>query len=388
MCEFSCRLHSVASRAAAKPQRLSFLLGLFALALSCGNSATRLVAQTPTPVTVPTWRYDLTHAGQNTSETTLTPANVNESTFGKLFSVTVDGSVYAQPLYVPGLTMSDGLVHNVLFVATEHDSVYAFDADSNSGANAHPLWHITLLDAAHGESSGATTVPGADPGGQGDIGPEIGITGTPVIDPATNTLYVVGKTKESGAYFHRLHALNLLTGAEQAHSPVLINATVAGTGNGSSGGKLAFSQLWENQRPALNFFNGHVYIGFGSHGDNGPWPGWVFAYDAATLAQTAALCLSPNGVGDSVWSSGAGMPIDTSVPGGRMFFVTGNGTFSAYPPFTASSEFGDSIVAIDLSHGGLTPVDAFTPYNQAKLSSADLDQGSGGILMFSGQTGG
>ncbi len=387
MCEFPCRLHCVAPRAAAKTQRLSFLLGLLVLASSYGNWAPRVVAQTPTPVRVPTWRYDLTHAGQNISETTLTPANVSESTFGKLFSVTVDGSVYAQPLYVPGLTMSDGLVHNVFFVATEHDSVYAFDADSNSGANAFPIWHITLLDAAHGASSGATTVPGADPGGQGDIGPEIGITGTPVIDPATNTLYVVGKTKESGAYFHRLHALNLLTGAEQAHSPVLINATVTGTGNGSSGGKLAFSQLWENQRPALNFFNGHIYIGFGSHGDNGPWHGWLFAYDSTTLVQTAVLCLSPNGFGDAVWQAGAGMPIDTSVPGGRMFLATGNGTFSTYPPFTANSEFGDSIVAIDLSNGGLTPVDAFTPYNQAKLSSADLDQGSGGILMLPDQQG-
>ncbi len=184
----------------------------------------------PTPVTVPTWRYDLTHAGQNTSETALTPANVNESMFGKLFSQTVDGSVYAQPLYVPGLTMGDGLVHNVLFVATEHDSVYAFDADSNTGANANPLWKITLLDGAHGAGAGATTVPGADPGNQGDIGPEIGITGTPVIDPSTNTMYVVGKTKESGAYFHRLHAINILTGAEQAHSPVADQRNCSGNG--------------------------------------------------------------------------------------------------------------------------------------------------------------
>jgi hypothetical protein len=390
MCEFSCRCHSVALRAfstAAGTLRLSFLLSLLFLALLYGGLEPRLAAQAPTPVTVPTWRYDLTHAGQNTNETALMPSNVTESTFGKLFSVTVDGSVYAQPLYVPGLTMSDGLVHNVLFVATEHDSVYAFDADSNSGTNAHPLWHITLLDAAHGASSGATTVPGSDPGGQGDIGPEIGITGSPAIDPSTNTLYVVGKTKESGAYFHRLHALNILTGAEQAHSPITINATVTGTGNGSSGGKLTFSQLWENQRPALNFFNGHVYIGFGSHGDNGPWHGWIFAYDSTTLTQTAVLCLSPNGFGDAVWQSGAGMPIDTSVPGGRMFLATGNGTFSSYPPFNANSEFGDSIVAIDLSNGGLKPVDAFTPYNQAKLSSADLDQGSGGILMLPDQQG-
>ena len=142
MCEFACSLHSVALRAAAKPQRLSFLLCLLVLAPSFGNL--RAVAQAPTPVTVPTWRYDITHAGANTSETALTPANVNESSFGKLFSLTVDGSVYAQPLYVSGLTMSDGLVHNVLFVATEHDSIYAFDADSNGGVNAKPIWKVTL----------------------------------------------------------------------------------------------------------------------------------------------------------------------------------------------------------------------------------------------------
>src|SRR3984957_13479417 len=148
MCEFACRLHCVASRVAAKTRRLSFLLGLLVLASSFGNW--RAVAQTPTPVTVPTWRYDITHAGANTSETALTPANVNKSTFGKLFSLTVDGSVYAQPLYVSGLTMSDGLVHNVLFIATEHDSIYAIDADSNGGVNINPIWKVTLLDAAHG----------------------------------------------------------------------------------------------------------------------------------------------------------------------------------------------------------------------------------------------
>lgn len=202
--------------------------------LLCGELGPRLAAQVPTPVTVPTWRYDLTHAGQNTSETILTPANVNESTFGKLFSLAVDGSVYAQPLYVPGLTMRDGLVHNVLFIATEHDSIYAFDADSNGGANVGPIWHITLLDAAHGAGSGATTVPWTDTGSP-DIAPEIGITGTPFINTLTNTMYVVGKTKENGTYFARLHAINILTGAEQANSPVAIQATVAGTGNGSSG---------------------------------------------------------------------------------------------------------------------------------------------------------
>ena len=207
------------------------------------------------------------------------------------------------------------------------------------------------------------------------------------IDPSTNTMYVIGKTKENGTYFARLHAINILTGAERGNSPVAITGTVNGTGNGSSGGKLSFSPLWQNNRPALNYYNGHIYFGFGAHGDNGPWHGWVFAYDATTLAQTAVVCTSPNGFGNGVWMAGSGMPIDTSVTGGRMFLTTGNGTYASYPPFNASNEFGDSTVAFDLSNGGLTPTDAFTPFNQAHLSSADLDQGSGGILMFPDQQG-
>ena len=150
---------ALCSRLPMKTPKLSLLLTLLLIALFVGGLVPNLAAQAPTPVTVPTWRYDLTHAGQNTNETALTPANVNANTFGKLFSLTVDGSVYAQPLYVPGLTMSDGLVHNVLFVATEHDSIYAFDADSNGGVNINPIWKVTLLDAAHGAGAGATTVP-------------------------------------------------------------------------------------------------------------------------------------------------------------------------------------------------------------------------------------
>src|SRR5579871_6602848 len=224
-----------------------------------------LTAQTPTPVPVLTWRYDLTHAGQNTQETALTQANVNAQSFGKLFALKVDSTVYAQPLYVPGLKMSDGLVHNVLFVATENDSIYAFDADSNGGANSKPIWQISLLTSAYGAGAGATAVPWADTGSP-DVAPTVGITGTPTIDPATNTIFVVANTKENGAYFSRLHAINIISGAEQAHSPVNITATVDGTGHGSSGGQLAFSPLWENQRTALNYYNGYVYFGYGAHG--------------------------------------------------------------------------------------------------------------------------
>jgi hypothetical protein len=355
-------------------------------ALVCGFAAS-LTAQTPTAVPVLTWRYDLTHAGQNTSETALTPANVASNAFGKLFSFKVDDHLFAQPLYVPNLKMSDGLVHNVVFVATENDSIYAFDADSNSGANAKPIWHVSLLTAAYGAGAGATPVPESPDTDSSDIGTNIGITGTPTINPATNTMYVVGNTKESGAYFSRLHAINIITGAEQTGSPVNITASVASTGTSSSGGQVSFSALRQNQRPALNYYNGYVYIAYSSHGDYGTWFGWVFSYNAATLQQTAAICLDPEDHGASVWGSGAGMPIDTSVSGGRMFVVTGNGGRSAAPPFSASTDYGESVIAFNLANGQLTPTDEWTAFNYEKLNTEDWDQGAGGVLMLPDQPG-
>jgi Chitobiase/beta-hexosaminidase C-terminal domain/Legume lectin domain len=387
MSEYSSSRRSapkVVAATAARTLTGLLVLSLLGLALFCLPTAS-LLAQTPTPVTVPTWRYDLTHAGANGSETALTPANVNGASFGKLFSVAVDGTLYSQPLYIPGLTIN-GVSHNVLFVATGHDSVYALDADSNGGSNATPLWQVSLLTAAHGAGAGATTIPWQDTASP-DVAPEIGITGTPTINPATNTLYVVAATKENGVYFSRLHALNILTGAEQANSPVTVTATVAGTGNGSSGGQLSFSPLWQNQRSALNFYNGSVYFGYGAHGDNGPWHGWLFAYNGTTLAQTAGICLSPNGTGGGVWESGAGMPIDNGAAGGRMFVAIGNGSFTAYPPFSATTELGESIVDFSLANGGIQATDAFTSFNYAHLNGGDLDQGSGGVLMLPNQQG-
>jgi ribonuclease HI len=338
-------------------------------------------------VNVLTWRYDNTHQGQNTQETSLTPANVNTNTFGKLFSHTVDGQVYAQPLYVANLTVN-GATHNVIFVADEHDSVYAFDADSNGGANSGPLWQASMISTAHGAASGATTVPTADvQGGVGDINPEIGISATPVIDLTTNTLFVVAKSKENSNYVQRLHALNILTGNEQSGSPVAISASVPGNGNGSSGGTLNFSTLWQHNRVALGLFNGNIYIAFGSHGDDGPWHGWVLVYNETTLKQTAAICTSPNGDGDGIWGAGAGLPIDTVTANGRAFLVTGNGDMTTYPPLTNNVDYGESILRYDLTNGGFAISDAFTDFNQAALSGADLDQGSGGILLLPDQPG-
>ncbi len=357
---------------------------MLAIALMC-TPLMGIVAQTPTPVPVLTWRYDLTHAGQNTQETALTPANVNTQSFGKLFSLPVDSTVYAQPLYVPALKMNDGLVHNVLLVATENDSIYAFDADSHSGSNAKPIWQISLLTTAYGAAAGATAVPWQDTGSP-DIAPTIGITGTPAINPATNTMYVVAKTKENGAYFSRLHAINIVTGAEQTNSPVTITATAAGTGAGSSGGQITFSPLWENQRPALNYYNGYVYFAFAAHGDFNNWHGWLFAYNATTLQQSAAVCLTPNDIGGGVWGSGGGMPIDTNISGGRMFVVTGNGARSK-PPFNASTNFGESVIAFNLANGALTPTDSFTSFNYLTLNTQDWDQAGGAALMLPDQPG-
>ena len=345
-------------------------------------------------ISVTTAHNDIARTGANTNETILTPANVNSTSFGKLFSASVDGYVYAQPLYLPNIKMGSGTAqagttHNVVFIATQHDSVYAFDADSNAGANGSPLWHVTMLDAAHGAGSGATTVPNGDVG-TGDIVPEIGITGTPVIDPSTNTLYVVSKSKENGAYYARLHALDVTTGLEKFGGPVTLTGSVTGTGNGSSGGVLTFDTLWENQRPGLLLLNGIVYVGFAAHGDNGPWHGWILAYNASNLSQTGAWCSSPNAIGSGFWNGGAGLAADvpSGKPYGRIFAASGNGTFDAAPTYTTAMDYGDSILNLDLTNGVPKVTDAFTPYNQASLNGSDQDQGSGGVVVLPDAVGG
>jgi hypothetical protein len=325
-----------------------------------------------------TYHNNISRDGSNIKEYALTPANVTTSTFGKLFSCAVDGAIYAQPLWVANVTIGSAK-HNVIVVATQHDSVYAFDADANPCVT---LWHFSLLDTAHGGTSGEGTVPSGATGGlvgsgYGDITAEVGITGTPVIDPSTNTLYVVSKSVNGAQqFFQRLHALDLLTGLEKPGSPANIDKTITviGTGDGSAGGILAFDPQNQNQRPGLALVNGLVYITWASHEDHSPYHGWVIAFSAASLARVAAFNTTPNGGLGGIWMSGAAPAFDTS---GNAFFATGNGTF------IIGDEYGDSIVKLGPAAGGTFPVlDYFTPFNQNSLNGSDGDLGSGGVLLL------
>jgi hypothetical protein len=313
-------------------------------------------------VNVTTYHMDNARTGANTLETILGPANVNSSQFGKLFADSVDGAVYAQPLYLSNVAIAGG-THNVLYVATEHDSVYAIDADSGAVYAQRNLI-----------PSGGSTVNSSTDLRCTDLIPEIGITGTPVIDASTGTLYLVAKSKVSGKIVQYLHALDVTSLAEKFGGPVQINASVSGNGYDASQGVITFNPTWENQRAALLLSQGHVIIGWSSHCDTDPWHGWVISYNAATLAQEAVFNTTPNGRAGGVWMSGGGIAADAL---GNVYFATGNGSWSG------SSDFGDSIVKLGPPAQGQFPVlDYFTPYNQASLDSNDEDVGSGGLLLL------
>jgi hypothetical protein len=327
-----------------------------------------------------TQHNDIGRTGQNLNEKALTTAVVSSTnTFGKKFSQPVDGFVYAQPLYVPNLTIG-GAMHNVVYVATEGDSVYAFDADSNAGANANPLWHANLLDAAHGATAGETPAQSSVIGCT-DLIPQVGVTGTPAIDPSTNTIYLEAKSVDpNGNYFHRLHALDITTGNEKAAGPTVIAATVSGTGDG--GNSDMFTGLFHMSRPGVLLVNGVVYLGYASHCDNTPYHGWIFAFDATTLTLKSVINLTPNGGLGGVWMSGSGLAADSQ---GTIFTVTGNGTFDTSGVVV---DFGDSIVKLSFASGALKVTDYFTPFDQNNLNINDTDLGSGGVLLLPVQAGG
>ncbi len=248
------------------------------------------------------------------------------------------------------------------------------------------LWHVSLLDTAHGAAAGATTPTKADIGGTSVV-PEIGITSTPVIDPATKTIFVVAKSKENGSFVERLHALDLTTGDEQPNSPVVIGGSVPGSGVGSVNGVIAFRPVLQLSRVGLLLLNGQVYVTYASFGDQGSYHGWVFSYDATTLRQTGIYNSTPVGSKGGIWEGGAALAADTVIGGGRIFLATGNGTFNASSPYSNNQDFGDSVVALTPSNGKLQVSDAWTPFDQNALNDADGDQGSAGVLLLPDQPG-
>jgi uncharacterized protein (TIGR03437 family) len=317
-------------------------------------------------VSVTTYRNDLARSGQNLKETILTRANVNSAQFGKIVTLPVDGQVYAQPLYLPSLAIS-GSLHNVVFVATEHDSVYAFDADSTSTT---PLWHVNLASASE------TTAKVTDVLNCASISPEVGVTGTPVIDPSTNTLYVVALSLRETQIIQRLHALDVTTGGERPGSPVVINASVPGTGNRlfSSSPAVQFDPYSHKNRTGLLLLNGVVYTGWASHCDSLSYHGWIIAYDAHDLHQVAAFNTTPNANQGSFWMGGAAPAADGD---GNIYAVSANGVFDAN---ANGSDFGDSL--LKLSSPTLSVRDYFTPSNQNDLYRDDVDFGSSTAVLL------
>jgi hypothetical protein len=306
------------------------------------------------------WRNDPGLTGQNRQETILTPASVSSGHFGKLFSCPVDGYVYAQPLYMPNVTIPGNGTHNVVFAATEHDSVYAYDADANP---CQLLWHVNFLNV----TPGATTVPTADVGTT-DITPEIGITGTPAIDPNAGVLYVSAETKDMNGgvpvYMHRLHALDILTGNEQPGSPAVIRASVSGAGDGANGGTLALDALTANQRAALLLVGGNIIVTFGSHADLAPYHGWMLAYsyNGAAFAQVAVFCTTPNGFG---------------------------GIFDAKSVSPPNTDYAETLLKLQVATASavFNVGDTFTPWNYAGLTANMTPLGSTGVLLLPDQTG-
>jgi hypothetical protein len=333
---------------------------------------TILMVGATTAPDVTTYHYDNARDGLNAAETILTPNNLNSSQFGKIGFDTVDGVVDAQPLYVANLMVS-GALHNVLYIASEHDSVYAFDADTGA-----QLWKTSIL------GSGQTT---SDDHGCTQISPEIGITSTPVIDRkqgADGTLFAVGMSKDgSGNYHQRLHALDLTTGAEISGSPTEISASYPGSGPNSQNGNVVFAPAQYAERAALLLLNGNIYLTWTSHCDSPPFNGWVMSYSETTLKQTQVLNLTPNGEAGAIWMSGDGPAADSS---GNIYLLDANGTFDMgfdSAGFPTMGDVGNGIIKLSLnSTGTLAVADFFEPYNTDAESAADQDLGSGGEVLL------
>ncbi len=316
------------------------------------------------------YHNDIARTGQNLNETILTPANVNSTTFGKIRSLPVDGKVDAQPLYLSSQQNIAGGTHNVLYVATEHDSVYVFDADSGT-----QLWKVSLL------GSGETT---SDTRGCDQVVPEIGITSTPVIDRSAGphgVIYVVAMSKSGSTYFQRLHALDVTTGAEVFGGPQNIQASFTGTGDNSSNGKVIFDPAQYKERTALLLLNGVLYTTWASHCDIRPYTGWIMAFNQTTLAQTSVLNIVPNGSEGAIWMADTGPAVDSA---GNIYVLVANGDFGTAMDangFPSNGNFGNAFLKMSTS-GGLAVADYFEMSNQAAENGSDADLGSGGAIVL------
>jgi hypothetical protein len=341
-----------------------------ALGNATSTMATLTVTATAASVNVLTYQYDNSRGGANTFETTLTSANVNSTTFGKLGFYSVQGLVDGQPLYLSQVAIPGKGTHNALYVATESDMVYAFDADSGT-----TLWQVSLL------GSGETT---SDNRGCSQVTPEIGITSTPVIDPANGpngALYTVSMSKNSSNYFQRVHALDLTTGAELFEGPVTVQATFPGTGDGSQNGNVIFNPAQYKERTGLLLSNGVLYTMWASHCDDSPYTGWILGYDALSLAQAQVLNVTPNGSDGAIWMSGAAPAADLN---GDIYFLDANGTFDTTLDsnnFPVNGDFGNSFLKLSTSPI-LTVADYFTMKGTVGESNADEDLGSGGAVVL------
>jgi|SRR5882762_7748262 len=354
---------------------LPLLAAFFCLACG-GNHSTSTVTGNPAPspssqTDVVTYHYDNARTGANLNETVLTPANVNAAKFGKIGFYSVDGKVDGQPVYLSQVSISGQGTHNVLYVVSEHASVYAFDADRGS-----TLWHVSLL------GSGETP---SDAHNCGQIAPEIGITSTPVIDRSRaphGTLYTVAMSKNAtGNYFQRIHALDITTGAELFGGPATVTAAYPGTGDNSTGGSVVFDARQYAERAGLLLLNGTVYTTWTSHCDQRPYTGWIIGYDANTLAQTKVLNVTPNGSEGSIWMSGTAPAADSN---GNIYFLDANGTFDTTLDangFPSQHDFGNSFLKLSTSTN-LSVADYFTMSGTVAESNTDEDLGSGGALVL------
>jgi uncharacterized protein (TIGR03437 family) len=329
---------------------------------NCLVTAVVLASGTLAQQDVTTGSYDNYRTNADLNETILTPSKVKSSTFGKLFSLSVDGQIYAQPLYRQNVAIAGQGTHNVIFVATMHNTVYAFDADTPRT----PLWSVNLGPSV------TTSSYASDVGVYTDITPENGILSTPVIDPSTGAMYVVAATFENGSYVYRLHALDGGSGSELFGAPATVAMQVAGVGDNSVGGSVAFDPAQHIQRPALLLANGSVYISFGSHGDSAPFHGWMVAYSAQNVQnQVSVFNASANGSGGSIWQSGRGPAADAA---GNIYAVSSNGDSDF------NTNFSQSVLKLDPAQ--LTVSDWFAPFNFQVLSDGDEDLGTSGPLLI------